>query len=80
MVCVGSGIVRSMSGAQRAAASTSSREKTCGGSPGIDLGMNTFPEGFAPRLGSYRVTDKTVIRVGYGRGFTWGFWPYSDSM
>jgi hypothetical protein len=45
------------------------------GAPGVSLSMNTEspPTAFAPRIGlSYRVTDKTVVRAGYGRGFTLG--------
>ncbi len=50
-------------------------ENYVAGSEGVDLGMNTSspPNAFAPRFGlSYRLNDKTVIRAGYGRGFTQG--------
>jgi len=50
-------------------------ENLVAGAPGVDLSMNTSspPKAFGPRLGiAYRVTDKTVVRVGYGRGFTQG--------
>ena len=45
------------------------------GQNGVSPSMNTSspPKGFAPRLGvSYRATNRTVIRVGYGRGFSLG--------
>lgn len=45
------------------------------GAPGVSLNMNTTspPRAFAPRLGiSYKATDRTVIRAGFGRGFTLG--------
>jgi hypothetical protein len=45
------------------------------GSPGVGLDLNqrgTFTT-ISPRLGiAYRVTDKTVIRMGYGRGYDIG--------
>ena len=45
------------------------------GSQGVSLNMNTHNKNltFAPRLGiAYKATNKTVIRVGYGRGFDLG--------
>jgi TonB dependent receptor-like, beta-barrel len=45
------------------------------GSDGVDLSLNVEPDWnlFAPRLGvAYRITDKTVVRMGYGRGFDIG--------
>ncbi|HWQ35795.1 MAG TPA: TonB-dependent receptor [Blastocatellia bacterium] len=45
------------------------------GSPGVGLDLNVEPanNAFAPRVGiAYRVTDKTVLRLGYGRGFDIG--------
>jgi outer membrane receptor protein involved in Fe transport len=53
----------------------STGENLVAGSPGVSLSMNTSspPKAFAPRIGAaYRVSDKTVVRVGYGRGFTLG--------
>jgi outer membrane receptor protein involved in Fe transport len=45
------------------------------GSQGVSLNMNTTspPRAFAPRLGiAYQITNKTVVRTGFGRGFTLG--------
>ena len=45
------------------------------GADGVDLDLNVEPNWnlFAPRLGiAYRITDKTVVRLGYGRGFDIG--------
>lgn len=45
------------------------------GAPGVSLNMNTTTKDltFAPRLGiAYKLTNKTVIRSGYGRGFDVG--------
>lgn len=45
------------------------------GSPGVglDLNQNGTMKTISPRFGlAYRVTDKTVIRMGYGRGFDIG--------
>ncbi len=45
------------------------------GANGVDLDLNVEPNWnlFAPRLGiAYRITDKTVVRMGYGRGFDIG--------
>jgi outer membrane receptor protein involved in Fe transport len=53
----------------------STGEVLVAGSQGVSLNMNTHNKNltFAPRLGiAYKVTDKTVIRVGYGRGFDLG--------
>jgi hypothetical protein len=50
-------------------------ENYVAGSTGVDLGMNTSspPNAFAPRFGvAYRVAERTVIRAGYGRGYTLG--------
>ena len=46
-----------------------------GGNP-LNLGMDTRYKNFAPRLGAaYRVTDKTVVRVGFGISYT----PFPDN-
>ena len=46
-----------------------------GGNP-MNLGMKTRYNYFAPRLGlAYRLTDKTVIRTGFGVSYT----PYGDN-
>ena len=46
-----------------------------GGNP-INLGMETRYGYFAPRLGiSYRLTDKTVVRTGFGMSYT----PFPDN-
>jgi outer membrane receptor protein involved in Fe transport len=53
----------------------STGEVLVAGVNGVSLSMNTEspPTAFAPRFGaSYRITDKTVMRAGYGRGFTQG--------
>ena len=45
------------------------------GSQGVGLGLNQQPANnlFAPRVGvAYRATDKTVVRLGFGRGFDIG--------
>ena len=55
--------------------SQSTGEVLVAGSQGVSLNMNTHNKNltFAPRLGiAYKATNKTVIRVGYGRGFDLG--------
>ncbi len=45
------------------------------GSDGVGLDLNVQPSNnlFAPRIGAaYRVTEKTVVRLGFGRGFDIG--------
>ncbi len=40
---------------------------------GLDLNQRAANNLFAPRIGiSYKITDKTVLRLGYGRGFDIG--------
>jgi hypothetical protein len=50
-------------------------ENLVAGSQGVSLSMNVSapPYAFAPRFGAaYKVTDRTVVRVGYGRNFDLG--------
>ncbi len=50
-------------------------ENLVAGSQGVSNSLNTSipPRTFAPRAGlAYKITDKTVIRAGYGRGFDLG--------
>jgi hypothetical protein len=50
-------------------------ENYVAGAPGVSMSMNASipPRTLAPRAGlAYKLTDKTVIRAGYGRGFHLG--------
>jgi Carboxypeptidase regulatory-like domain/TonB dependent receptor len=41
------------------------------GSVPLNMGVKAYNQGFAPRLGfAYQVTQRTVVRAGYGRSFT----------